>query len=66
MRHRCARGGDPPPLQAFRALTLWLRRAQKQGRVAKCDVETLASTILGALARMGVHRARLWAIDDVR
>jgi AcrR family transcriptional regulator len=41
--------GDPPPLQAFRALTGWLRRAQKQGRLARCDVDTLAATILGAL-----------------
>ena len=43
------RKGDPPPVQAFRALTAWLRRAQRQGRLAKCDVETLAATILGAL-----------------
>lgn len=41
--------GDPPPVQAFRALTGWLRRAQKQRRLAKCDVDTLAATILGAL-----------------
>ncbi|MBI1911200.1 MAG: TetR/AcrR family transcriptional regulator [Deltaproteobacteria bacterium] len=43
------RKGEPPPVQAFRALTAWLWRAQSQGRLAKCDVETLASTILGAL-----------------
>lgn len=43
------RTGDPPPVQSFRALTGWLRRAQKQRRLAKCDVDTLASTILGAL-----------------
>lgn len=43
------RKGEPPPVQAFRALTAWLRRAQNQGRMARCDVETLASTILGAL-----------------
>ncbi len=41
--------GDPPPVHAYRALTGWLQRAQKQGRLAKCDVETLAATILGAL-----------------
>jgi AcrR family transcriptional regulator len=41
--------GEPPPVQAFRALTGWLRRAQGQGRLAECDVETLASTLLGAL-----------------
>ncbi|AGA30385.1 TetR/AcrR family transcriptional regulator [Singulisphaera acidiphila] len=41
--------GDPPHVQALRALTTWLRRAQDRGRLAKCDVETLASTILGAL-----------------
>lgn len=43
------RKGDSPPEQAFRALVAWLQRAQKQGRLAKCDVDTLASTILGAL-----------------
>jgi hypothetical protein len=36
-------------VRAFRALTAWLRRAQSQGRPAKCDVDTLAATILGAL-----------------
>jgi AcrR family transcriptional regulator len=41
--------GDPPPVRAFRALTGWLRRAQSQGRLAKCDIETLAATMLGAL-----------------
>jgi AcrR family transcriptional regulator len=44
-----SRRSEPPPVQAFRALTAWLRRAQSQGRMAKCDVETLAATILGAL-----------------
>ncbi|PIQ28523.1 TetR/AcrR family transcriptional regulator [bacterium (Candidatus Blackallbacteria) CG17_big_fil_post_rev_8_21_14_2_50_48_46] len=40
---------DSPPAQAFRAFTAWLQRAQDQGRLAPCNVETLASTILGAL-----------------
>jgi AcrR family transcriptional regulator len=50
-RERVWRGrkGEPPPVQAFRALTEWLRRAQGQRRLAKCDVKTLAATILGAL-----------------
>jgi AcrR family transcriptional regulator len=43
------RKGEPPPVQAFRALVAWLRRAQSQGRLARCDVETLTSTLLGAL-----------------
>jgi AcrR family transcriptional regulator len=43
------RKGEPPPVRAFRTLTEWLRRAQRDGRLADCDVETLASTILGAL-----------------
>jgi AcrR family transcriptional regulator len=38
-----------PPVQAFRALSGWLRRGQRQGRLAKCNVETLAATVLGAL-----------------
>jgi AcrR family transcriptional regulator len=41
--------GEPQPVQAFRALVAWLHRAQAQGRLARCDVETLASTVLGAL-----------------
>jgi AcrR family transcriptional regulator len=40
---------DPPHVQALRALTGWLGRAQERGRLAKCDVETLAATIIGAL-----------------
>jgi hypothetical protein len=40
----CMRGREPP-----RTLTAWLRRAQGEGRRAKCDVDTLAATILGAL-----------------
>jgi AcrR family transcriptional regulator len=41
--------GESAPVQGFRALVGWLERAQSQGRLAKCDVETLASTILAAL-----------------
>jgi AcrR family transcriptional regulator len=43
------RSGESPPVQAFRALVGWLERAQSQGRLARCDIETLASTIIGAL-----------------
>jgi hypothetical protein len=43
------RKGESAPAQAFRALVEWLRRAQSQGRLARCDLDTLASTILGAL-----------------
>jgi AcrR family transcriptional regulator len=43
------RKGEPPPVQAFRALTEWLLRAQGQRRLARCDVKTLAATIMGAL-----------------
>jgi AcrR family transcriptional regulator len=35
--------------RAYTALTGWLTRAQTQGRIGPCDIETLASTILGAL-----------------
>jgi AcrR family transcriptional regulator len=38
-----------PAAQALRALVGWLERAQKQGRIGRCDIPTLASTILGAL-----------------
>lgn len=37
------------PEQAFRALVSWLQRAQEEGRLADCDLETVASTILGSL-----------------
>lgn len=40
---------EPAPVQSYRALVAWLERAQNQGRLAPCNVETLASTILGAL-----------------
>lgn len=43
------RKGKSAPEQAYRALVGWLDRAQRQGRLAKCDIDTLASTILGAL-----------------
>lgn len=43
------RKGESAPAQAYRALVGWLQRAQSQGRLAPCDIETLASTILGAL-----------------
>ena len=42
-------GGDSQPIHAYRALVAWLERAQGQGRLAPCNVETLASTILSAL-----------------
>lgn len=41
--------GESSPKQGYLALVAWLQRAQRQGRLAACDVETLASTILGAL-----------------
>lgn len=41
--------GESRPEHAYRALVAWLERARGQGRLAVCDVETLASTILGAL-----------------
>jgi hypothetical protein len=49
---------DPPPVQAFRALTGWLKRAQAQSRITKCDVDTLAITIIRILHNRSFH-ARL-------
>ncbi|MFZ5441294.1 MAG: TetR/AcrR family transcriptional regulator [Myxococcota bacterium] len=43
------RKGESAPEQAYRALVAWLVRAQKQGRLAKCDADTLASTIVSAM-----------------
>ena len=59
------RRGEPPATQAFRALMAWLQRALSQERLAKCDVETLASTILSA-ARMGVDGTSLRTLDRSR
>src|SRR5262245_46947359 len=33
---------EPPPAQAFRALTAWFTRAQASGRLGACDVGVLA------------------------
>lgn len=46
--HRARKGGSAPE-QGYQALVAWLGRAQAQGRLGKCDPDTLASTILGAL-----------------
>jgi AcrR family transcriptional regulator len=46
--HRAGEAGSAPE-RAYGALVAWLQRAQKQGRLASCDSEALASTILGAL-----------------
>ncbi len=44
------RTGEPPPVQAYRTLVAWLTRAQAEKRLASStDIETLASTLLGAL-----------------
>lgn len=43
------RKGVSPPVQALRALVGWLERAQSQEQIGPCDVDTLASTIIGAL-----------------
>lgn len=43
------RKGCSAPEEAYAALVGWLERAQSNGRLGKCDVDTLASTILGAL-----------------
>jgi hypothetical protein len=44
-----ATSGESGPQQAYHALVAWLERAREQRRLADCDIETLASTILGSL-----------------
>ncbi len=39
---------EPTPVQAFKAVSSWLRRAQDSGRMRTCDVDTLTATLLGA------------------
>lgn len=40
---------EPPPVQAFNALSAWLQRARDAGRIGPCDVEVLTATILGSM-----------------
>lgn len=40
---------EPPPVQAFKALSGWLRRARTRGLIGKCNIPALTITILGAL-----------------
>ncbi|MEO1696480.1 MAG: TetR/AcrR family transcriptional regulator [Planctomycetota bacterium] len=37
------------PERAFQAFVAWLQRAQDDGRIADCNAETVASTVLGSL-----------------
>ena len=53
-RIRRSRGrGEPTPIQAFRALSQWLRRARAREMIGDVDIATLTSTIISALH----HRA---------
>ena len=47
--HERPKSKNSPPHQAYQAFVSWLERARTQGRISSCDVETLASTILGSL-----------------
>lgn len=44
-----AKEHESRPLRAYYTLTRWLETAQKQKRIAPCDIPTLARTILSAL-----------------
>jgi len=44
-----ARGEGSSPARGFQAMVDWLKRAQAQGRIAPCDVDALATTIMGSL-----------------
>ncbi|MER7585884.1 MULTISPECIES: hypothetical protein [Bacteria] len=46
---------DAAPARSYRAFLDWFRRAQRLGRIGACDVDALASTILGSL----YHRATM-------
>lgn len=45
----CPHTSASAPEQTYHAFVAWLERAVAQRRLASCDVETLAATILGAL-----------------
>lgn len=59
------------PEDAYRAFVVWIRRAQGEGRLAPCDPEALASTLLGAMhgraltARVCGHEAEPGGRDHV-
>jgi AcrR family transcriptional regulator len=40
---------EPSPVQAYRALSGWLRRARAAGRIGEVDLDALTATILGAM-----------------
>jgi AcrR family transcriptional regulator len=40
---------EPPPVQAYQALSGWLSRAQASGRIGPVDLDALAGMILGAM-----------------
>jgi len=46
---------EPTPVQAFRSLGGWLRRARRRKLIAPVDVETLTSTIIGTLHSHALH-----------
>jgi AcrR family transcriptional regulator len=46
---KCSQGRRGAPGKGYQAFVAWLSRAQEQNRLAKCDAEALASTVLGAL-----------------
>jgi AcrR family transcriptional regulator len=41
--------GAPPPVQAFRALSGWLKRARARGLIGDVDIAALTATMIGAL-----------------
>jgi hypothetical protein len=40
---------EPTPVQAYKALSGWLGRAQRAGRIGAFDIDALTATILGAM-----------------
>ncbi len=51
------RGSEPPPVQAFRALSGWLKRARRRGLIGDVDIAALTSTMIGALHNRSFTRS---------
>jgi hypothetical protein len=50
-------GAAPPPVQAFRALSGWLKRARRRGLIGDVDIAALTATMIGALHNRSFTRS---------
>jgi AcrR family transcriptional regulator len=58
-----SRKGEPPPAQAFRALTAWLTRI-RPATPGEVRCRNPGRHDSGSAAQLGLHRTGLWPFDD--